>query len=213
MNGGYIMIDFKGFDVTKPDSVTIPDIRKKLLAAAQYGKMVLCYNIKKRGVVISAIPNCVDSSGSLMFSDFALNVSDEDAVTVGKTALSVLANMTGKNMSPSSGATVGAAGNVVNNADISLPAGKYIISFKSTSDTVGVQLKLGSTTVINQMKAVDGYCSVSFTAATAATKYTLYANGACTVSELMIRPYEITDPTFVAYTPDNAGLYALIQAL
>lgn len=209
MNGGYMMIDFKGYDISYPVAKSIPGLKAKLEAAAKYGKPVMCYNLKKSGVAMSAIPNCVDANGNLIFSDFAINVDSSDNLTAGTSAIGIIANMTSKNMSPSSGATVGAAGNVVNNADIALPAGDYIMSLKSSATTAGFELKTGSTRIaqLNNVPA-DTTKSVKFTLASAITKYTLYSNAATTVSELMIRPACISDPTFVAYAPTSAVIYA-----
>lgn len=213
MNGGYQMIDFKGYDISYPVAKSIPGLKSALKNAAGHGKMIVCYNLKKSGVAMSAIPNAVDAAGNLIFSDFAINVDDSDNITAGVSALSMIANMTIKNMSPSAGATVGAAGNVVNNADIALPAGEYIMSLKSSATTAGFELKTGNTRIaqLNNVPA-DTTKSVKFTLANAITKYTLYSNAATTVSELMIRPACISNPDFVAYAPTSAALLALINA-
>lgn len=224
MNGGYIMIDFNGFEINSKETQTIPGIETLLNTARKCGKMILCYNLKNGGVSVNAIPSAIDENGNIYFGSFAtaLNVSG-DSVSVVSNGVSMLVNGGAKNYSPVNTATIGAAGNIINGESINLPVGDYIMTFNATSyaPTVsGARVEMTITYTDNTTKkvitnqVVHETNTFAFTATKPVKAYTVYSGGTGnTYSEIMIRPAAFADATYIPYSPTNAELNERVYAL
>ena len=122
-----------------------------------------------------------------------------------------------KNYCPYDSFTVAAAGTVINDQPINLPAGDYILTLEFTATTGSSAFRFldSGTSIINfnVQNSSAGSASAPFTLPTAANQIRIYSSVANTVSKIMIRPAVITDPTFTPYAPTNRELYEMIQAL
>lgn len=122
-----------------------------------------------------------------------------------------------KNYCPYDSFTAAAAGTVINDQPIALPAGEYIITYDYTETTGSSSIRFldSGTSIINFTinNTEAGKASRKFTLTAAANQMRFYTGVATTVTNIMIRPAVITDPTFTPYAPTNRELYEMIQAL
>lgn len=121
-----------------------------------------------------------------------------------------------KNYCPYDGFTAAAAGTVINDQPINLQPGTYILTFDftATSGSTAFRFLDNGTSITNFTVNNDaGSLPRRFTIPSAINQIRVYSSGNNTVTNMMIRPAVITDPTFTPYAPTNRELYEMIQAL
>lgn len=124
-------------------------------------------------------------------------------------------NTGAKNYCPYDGYTATAAGTVVNDQPINLPAGDYILTLNFTATTGSTAFRFldSGTSIINfnAQNSAAGSASIPFTLPSDANQIRIYTTIANTVTNIMIRPAAITESSFQPYAPTNRELYEIIK--
>lgn len=88
MNGGYVMIDGVGIDLSASEIKTIPGIHDKLYDAMTINKPIVIYNVLNGGDTALLTPigcSCELSGSTINVSTYVgvkFSVSNEDVVTI-----------------------------------------------------------------------------------------------------------------------------------
>lgn len=85
MNGGYIMLDCTGLDLTKETKQTVTGIYNKVQNAIASGKPVYACNMTWDGTPISPTPVMLIQFDGLVSASYAtlrLDVDDDDGITI-----------------------------------------------------------------------------------------------------------------------------------
>lgn len=82
-NGGYVMVDFTGLDVSNGEAQTIPGIHDKLAIAMTTGKPIMvCGAVNGEGVISPAFVTVTEGAGmGFTLGSFTAVVADDDSVT------------------------------------------------------------------------------------------------------------------------------------
>ena len=121
-----------------------------------------------------------------------------------------------KNQCPYNNLSAAAAGTVLNDQPINLPAGNYIMTYDFTATTGASSFRFShdgtsvlSLTVNNQSTSLPR----SFTLDSDVNQIRLYTSVANDITNIMIRNANIPDDTFMPYVPTNRELYEMLLAM
>ena len=136
----------------------------------------------------------------------------DPSVFAKQTEMDVVANAGAKNFASKNSGS-GTNSTAIPKTPITLPVGDYICSFSASSYSGNAAFELWNASNSQQYVkelTVAGSNSFKFTVtgAMSVAKYSLYVNNA-TISDFMIRPAAITDPTFQPYAKTNRELTVL----
>ena len=139
-------------------------------------------------------------------------------LTAAEAALvDVIDNGPKNRLSVNSGTTGANYGYFVENLPIDLPAGDYHVSMtRTTEGQLTFVFRAADNTELARWSRASGVTTVSedVTLSAAAAKISVYVGNSVTIADAMVcakAAYAIS-PAFVPYAPNNAELYAMIQA-
>ena len=82
MNGGYIMLDMQGLDLTETDPQTITGIHARVTAAAGTGKPVYLTGVEDASPIQAVITPGSSGAFILLFLTYSATVTSPSTVTV-----------------------------------------------------------------------------------------------------------------------------------
>ncbi len=88
MNGGYIMIDWGGVELTSETAQTIAGIYSATKAALETGKMVVVTNCKDSGTALSPFPAIIKAGAEALvctIPNYQITITNSNSVTVTST--------------------------------------------------------------------------------------------------------------------------------
>ena len=163
-------------------------------------------------VVPTWVPLGVDPGTYAKAADLTAAETKYDAALVN-----LIDNGPKNRLSVNSGTTGANNGYFVENLPIDLPAGDYHVSMtRTTEGQLTFVFRAADNTELARWSRASGVTTVSedITLSAAAAKISVYVGNNITVNDAMVcakAAYAIS-PAFVPYAPNNAELYAMIQA-
>lgn len=121
-----------------------------------------------------------------------------------------------KNQCPYNNLSAAAAGTILNDQPINLPAGSYILTYDYTATTGASSFRFsynGTSVFALTVNNTATPYPRAFTLDSDVNQIRLYTSVANDITNIMIRNANIPDDTFMPYVPTNRELYDMIQAL